>query len=350
MDGAGRAGTRAAARQPDDWGRRAGGTAGLPAGVPLGRDYDIFAGAVSLPMPRWISGSCARLWGLSMAPAMGTRATTSCTAFRAQPEGESTQLTTGIWPISIRVRRPVGRRDYSCPARLRGVRTDPAPANNPYAIGADSVAAAREGYAAVPLRSVYHSVSNLFNGHLGNNSHVGIDVTYSNPGTLVIPVGAAGVPGEGARDHRLVHVSGHGELQPARDGVCAGNPGGGDSRHSQDPVPRSRGLLEWTLNPHFDIRLTGNIADCRLMATKTWRIGRLRPQCGGPPVLSRGRHRRCGGKPASGRASSDLSPSSYRESGSPDSLALLCTVCTRRPQVGQKSVHFGLFYAMKTPG
>ena len=46
-----------------------------------------------------------------------------------------------------------------------------------------------------------HSVSNLFNSRLGNISHVGLAVSYSNPGTLVLPVGLKVFPLKG---HDLV--------------------------------------------------------------------------------------------------------------------------------------------------
>ena len=265
-------------------------------------------------------------------------------------DNDSTQWATDMLGHFDRSSAAGGRRDYSCPARLRGVRTD-APANNPYAIGAniaDSAPASRTARAAAERMLPYY-LGTCGIRTLGNTSHVGILSQYSNPGTLV---GSAGVRVFPARGHEVTGwymyrgMTHSGLLETAfAPEIQAGT----IRKIRRDLYHEIGGFWQWTLNPHFDIRLAGNAAIAGDGSRDLAHLADCDPAAGsaGPVKV---KPRRCGGMPASGRASSDLSPSSYRESGSPDSLALLCTVYTRRPQVGQKSVHFGLFYAMKTPG
>ena len=95
---------------------------------------------------------------------------------------------------SIGVRRPVGHGTIRA-RRGRGGCGAGFPAGNPYAIG--TIVLGNGGGGA--FAECAHSVTNIFNSRLGNISHVGIVITYSNPGTLVHSSGAAGVPAEGAR-------------------------------------------------------------------------------------------------------------------------------------------------------
>ena len=74
-------------------------------------------------------------------------------------------------------------RDYSCPARLQGVRTGPTAATGPQAIGTKVLDAVLAGF------ECNHTVSNPFNQRIGHPSHLGIFTTYSNPGTLMVPRG-----------------------------------------------------------------------------------------------------------------------------------------------------------------
>ena len=76
---------------------------------------------------------------------------------------------------------------------------------NPYAVGANVLG---QGGGTTECS---HSTSNVFNSRLGNTSHSGIVTNYSNPGTLVVPVGLKVFPAEGARAGGLVRVSGHGQ-------------------------------------------------------------------------------------------------------------------------------------------
>lgn len=104
-----------------------------------------------------------------------------------------------------------------------------------------------------------HTVSNVWNVRVGNDSHPGISTPYSNPGTLMIPVGVRAFPAKGHEitgwyvyralaDSTLVEAAFIRGTDPGFTG------------------PIRKGLYHelgafwmWTINPYFDIRLTGNI-------------------------------------------------------------------------------------------
>src|SRR5262249_12341020 len=114
-------------------------------------------------------------------------------------------------------------RDYACPGRFQGLGgasggpayTTASPISatnnpgapgipgrtagtiNPYNIG-PAVTGAATG--AGSFSECSHGSDNPFNDLLGNSSHLGIRSAYSNPGTLVIPVGLRAFP---LKDHEL---------------------------------------------------------------------------------------------------------------------------------------------------
>jgi len=142
-------------------------------------------------------------------------------------------------------------RDYTCPARLQGVRTA-APANNPRAIGTAVTAA----NAAGGFTECAHTVGNPFNDRLGQISHLGISTTYSNPGTLVIPVGLKVLPVKGHQISGWYVYRGMVStkvLEVAFAPELAGRSIGKTQWHEVG------GFWMWTVNPHFDIRLAGNV-------------------------------------------------------------------------------------------
>ncbi|HEY7491833.1 MAG TPA: hypothetical protein VIH59_12085, partial [Candidatus Tectomicrobia bacterium] len=151
-----------------------------------------------------------------------------------------------------------GRRDYSCPARLRGVRSG-APANNPYAIGTDAFDSGG-GPTTAASAECFHSVSNLFNSRVGNASHAAITTTYSNPGTLV---GSAGLRTFPLKGHEITgwyvyRAMTHSGLLEA---AFAPEIAAGRIRKIRKDLYHELGAFwMWTLNPHFDIRAAGNIA------------------------------------------------------------------------------------------
>ncbi len=234
-----------------------GGTGGLPAGVQPGQEYDIFAGAgiayveVDLGMVRPFA---LGVYGTGD----GDPRDRQLHGFQVQAVNDSTQWASDMMGHFDRSSAAGGRRDYSCPARLRGVRRD-APANNPYAIGT-GVTEAGGGRTQDASAECYHSVSNLFNSRLGNSSHGGIVTNYSNPGTLVGSVGLRTFPVKGheitgwyayraVADSDLLEAAFAPEIQA------------GVIRKIRKSLYHELGAFwQWTLNPHFDIRAAGNVA------------------------------------------------------------------------------------------
>src|SRR5207344_3098589 len=93
------------------------------------------------------------------------------------------------------------QRDYACPARAQGVRTANTLggsdiAANPFAVGAGVLA----GNSPFNSAQCAHDDGNPFNSRIGNISHLGIYTTYSNPGTILIPVGVRLFP---LKDHEI---------------------------------------------------------------------------------------------------------------------------------------------------
>jgi hypothetical protein len=219
--------------------------------VPLGRDYDIFAGSV-IAFAEADLGMVRPFVGFIFGSADGDPTDTKLHGFAVQPQDDSTQVMTGMMAFLDKSTAAGGTRDYSCPARFRGVRAG-APANNPYAIGAD-VTEAGGAFA-----ECYHTVANVWNARLGRPSHVGLVTTYSNPGTLVVPVGLRVFPVKG---HELTGWYVYRAMMDSAllEAAFAPEIQAGVIRNiSKTLYHEVGGFWMWTLNPHFDIRLSGNI-------------------------------------------------------------------------------------------
>jgi hypothetical protein len=238
-------------------GKADGGTAGLPAGVQAGQEYDIFAGAGIAYVEADLG--VVRPFALGVyGTGDGDPRDRQLHGFQVQAVNDSTQWATDMMSHLDRSSAAGGRRDYSCPARLRGVRRD-APASDPYAIGT-GVTEAGGGRIQDAAAECYHSVSNLFNSRLGNSSHGAIITTYSNPGTIVATGGVRTFPFKGHEitgwySYRAVADSGLLEAAFAPE-IQAGT-----IRKIRKSLYHELGAFwMWTLNPHFDIRAAGNIA------------------------------------------------------------------------------------------
>ncbi|MBM3223736.1 MAG: hypothetical protein FJZ47_08060 [Candidatus Tectomicrobia bacterium] len=227
-----------------------GATAGLPGGVPARRDYDIFAGGV-VAYAEANLGIVRPFVGFMYGSGDGDARDDKLHGFAVQPVSDSTAFAVGLMGHLDRSSALGGARDYSCPGRFQGLRGT-APANNPYAIGTAVTAASTGGGFA----ECSHTVANLWNERLGQQSHVGIVVTYSNPGTLTFPVGLRVFPVKG---HEITGwyvyraMVDTGLLETAFAPELAGR------SLSKTQVHEVGGFWMWTLNPHFDIRLAGTI-------------------------------------------------------------------------------------------
>jgi hypothetical protein len=172
--------------------------------------------------------------------------------FAVQPINDSTQFATGLMAHLDRSAALGGARDYSCPGRLAGLRGAATTASGPYAIGTGVTEASTGGGFA----ECSHTVANLWNERLGKSSHVGITVTYSNPGTLTFPVGLRVFPVKG---HEITGWYVYRAMVDTTllETALAPELAGRGIRKAQ--VHELGGFWMWTLNPHFDIRLMGTI-------------------------------------------------------------------------------------------
>ncbi len=230
-----------------------GGVAGLPAGIAPGRDYDIFAGGVIAyaeldlgvvrPFASFIYGS-----------GDGDPSDTKLHGFTPEPVNNSTQIfgTSFFSHLDVSVGAG-GRRDFTCPGRLRGARRA-APANNPFAIGANVLADGGGG-----ATECYHTVGNLWNVRVGNESHPGIAIPYSNPGTLLGIVGLKTFPVKGHQITGWYTYRAFADSALVERAFLVGRDPGFTGSISKTLYHELGAFWMWTLNPHFDIRLTGNI-------------------------------------------------------------------------------------------
>jgi hypothetical protein len=252
------------------------------------RDYDVFAGGVvaygevDLGI---IRPFLAFLWGT----ADGDPTDHKLHGFSPQPFGTTTLLTGTPWFAHLDTSNALSARDYACPARFQGLGvtnvntpgvaspTNPGAPNiagrsgptvatndprrvvagqqNPYATGIGVT----NSSPSAGFVECNHTVTNPFNDRFGNTGHLGIESSLSNPGTLIIPVGVRVFPLKGYEinawylykamlDTTLLEAAFAPELAVRGGGIRKGE------------LQEIGGSILWTLNPHFDIRLAGNIA------------------------------------------------------------------------------------------
>jgi hypothetical protein len=250
-----------------------GGTLGIPtvAGRPLfapGRKYDILAGGV-VAYAEADLGIVRPFLGFFWGSADGDPTDRKLHGFSSFPIRSSSQFT-GV-PIFAHFdpSGAISSRDYTCPARVQGLANRTTTSLN---IGT-GVLGATTG------TDCWHDVTLPFNDRPGNLSHLGLASTYSNVGTLLIPVGVRVFPLKG---HELTGwyayrgmVNSHLlEIAFAPELAAQGN-----SHIGKGIYHEVGGYWLWTLNPNFDIRLSGSLgfaangskdlarlADCNLNA------------------------------------------------------------------------------------
>jgi hypothetical protein len=232
--------------------RGAGGT-GLPATIPLERDYDLLAGG-GIAYLEVDLGVVQPFIGAIYGTGDGDPTDRRLQGFQVQPVEDSTQITSTGFFDQLDTSSAFALRDYSCPARSQGLTGRPQGVpGDPYAVGS-SILGAGGG-----TTQCSHNTSNVFNSRLGSTAHTGIVTTYSNPGTLVLPVGLKVFPLKGHNlagwyvyramvDSSLLEIAFAPELAGRSRGI----------RKTQ--YHGVGGAWQWTLNPHFDIRLSGEIA------------------------------------------------------------------------------------------
>lgn len=237
-----------------------GGTAGLPPTVTPGHDYDILAGSAVAYAEAHL-GIIRPFVGVVFGTADGDPTDRKLHGFAPLPVPEITLITATPFFSHLDTSNAFALRDYSCPARLQGLTnavpggTTPAGLPRPTsAIGTTVLAGGVAGSAATDCA---HSTGNPFNDRLGIASHLGIITTYSNPGTLVIPVGVRVFPLKG---HEITGWYVYRAMVKTNliEVAFAPELGGRGIRKTQ--YHEVGGFWQWTLNPYFDIRLSGNIA------------------------------------------------------------------------------------------
>jgi hypothetical protein len=233
-----------------------GGTAGLPgfpAGIASRRDFDIFSGAVVAygevdlgvvrPYVSFIFGS-----------GDGDPTDTKLHGFSPAAQQDVTQHTATGWFDHLDRSNAYAGRDYACPARAQGVRQT-VPASNPFAIGGLVL-----GGSPPTGGECNHTVANPFNQRLANRSHPGIFTTYSNPGTLLLATGLRVFPVKGHEITGWYVYRGMATTKLLEAAFIRGTDPGFTGNISKAQYHELGGYYQWTLNPHFDIRLAGNIA------------------------------------------------------------------------------------------
>jgi hypothetical protein len=231
------------------------------------RNYDIFAGSV-VAYGEVDVGFVRPFLMFLWASADGDPTDHKLHGFNPQPSfSTTTQMTGTSWFAHLDTSN-VFTRDYSCPARFQGLsavgggapgipgRTATGAFINPSNLGLFSLNVSAGG----GFTECSHTVTNPFNDRFGGTLHLGIATELSNPGTLMIPVGLRAFPLKahevtgwylyrGMVDTTLLEVAFAPEL-------AARNMRG--LRKAQ--YHEIGGYWLWSPNPHFDIRLVGNIA------------------------------------------------------------------------------------------
>jgi hypothetical protein len=237
-----------------------GGTAGLPPVVTPGRHYDILAGSAVAYAEAHL-GMVRPFVGVVFGTADGDPNDGKLHGFATLPVPDITLITATPFFSHLDTSNAFAPRDYSCPARLQGLRnavpggTTPAGLPRPSsAIGTTVLAAGVAGSGAADCA---HSTGNPFNDRIGLPSHLGIVTTYSNPGTIVVPAGIRVFPLKG---HEITGWYVYRAMVKTNLLEVAFAPELGGREIHKTQYHEVGGYWLWTLNPYFDIRLSGNIA------------------------------------------------------------------------------------------
>jgi hypothetical protein len=223
-------------------------------------DYDIFAwGGVAYFEANL--GIVAPYVGLVIGSADDDAGDSDLNGFATLPQREITLITGGRFFGHLDTATAFGTRDIVTPARAAG----------PFG-----------------GQEFSHTVGNPLNDRLGNALHPGLNITYGNPGTLVIPAGVKIFPTKGhelnlAYIYRAMLDS---EIIEAALGTSISN-----TLYHEIML-----VWEWTLSRHFDIRVSasgllpgGGAKD--IAQTSTTENCAVAPGCEGEDVGFRGQVR-----------------------------------------------------------
>jgi hypothetical protein len=246
-------------------GHARGGVTGLtsataplgPQGFVGGRGYDIFSGAVVAYAEAdlgLVRPYVAFVWGSGD----GDPTDNQLKGFSPAAWQDVTQITGAGWFDHLDTSANFAGRDYACPARLQGVRTGPTAATGPSALGAQVLTTGTTAPFAGAECS--HTVANPFNQRIGIRSHLGLLSTYSNPGTLVIAPGVKVYPLKGHEITGWYVYRGMVTTNLLERAFVVGIDPGFTGRIRKEQIHEVGGFWQWTLNPYFDIRLSGNVA------------------------------------------------------------------------------------------
>lgn len=235
-----------------------GGTvpAGLPAGVRPGREYDIFAAGV-IAYAEADLGVVRPFVGLVFGTGDGNPRDDQLHGFAVSPYRTNSVITGTTWFSHLDVSSAFAARDTACPARI-GSSNGATPLRTGLTRSAENVGVVALGTTSGNTECA-HSESFPFNNRWGNTSHLGLESAYSSPGTLVIPAGLRVFPIKGHEMqgyyvYRSVAETALLDIAFAPDLAASGRR---NIRKTQ--YHGIGGTWQWTLNPHFDIRLTGEV-------------------------------------------------------------------------------------------
>lgn len=221
---------------------RGGTGVGLPAGTLPGRDYDVLAfGAVAvaevdLGMVRPFVGA---VFGTGDGDPTDNKLQGFYVLANPSSGGAIGEIFPGAEPSS-----GFRRRDYLCPAGMTSATARP---------GGGSAAIGNAVFSGVDQCG--HTVDQPYNDRIGVRSHLGVQTVYSNPGTLAVPVGLRVFPLKG---HEVSGWYLYKQFMSTRLLEIAYNLPQGSIRKIQ--YHELGAFWQWTLNPHFDIRLAGQLA------------------------------------------------------------------------------------------
>jgi len=267
-------------------GRAHGGTQGLPPGVAPDRAYDILAGA-AVAYAEADLGIAKPFVAFVFGTPDGDPTDRKLRGFSNLSWSDISAITGTTWFSHLETSTNFAGRDYSCPARSQGVRTTANAATGPLAIGT-AVLGGNGGF------QCSHNVTNAFNQVLGTTSHLGIFSTYSNPGTLVV---APGVKLSPLKGHELAGWYVYRAMLKTdllERAFVVGIDPGFRGKFDKAQVHEIGGTYQWTLNPYFDIRLSGNAAYLGEGFKQLARLSDCDPQtpgtqsCGGKNVALKG--------------------------------------------------------------